>query len=131
MAQGDLAKRGIDFQGLSLNLPNMMKQKDDAVKALTSGIAQLFKKNKVCCYFYESQFLSCVLFQVIAVEGHGSITGQNEVTVAKADGSTETLSAKNILIATGSVPIPFPGLEVGEANRDQKFPFMPPFLLAV
>ncbi len=47
MAQTDFAKRGIDVSGVSLNLGNMMKQKDDSVKALTTGIAQLFKKNKV------------------------------------------------------------------------------------
>ena len=47
MAQADFANRGIDCAGVTLNLPNMMKQKEDAVKALTSGIAQLFKKNKV------------------------------------------------------------------------------------
>ncbi len=47
MAQTDFANRGIDVGGVTLNLPNMMKQKTDSVKALTSGIAQLFKKNKV------------------------------------------------------------------------------------
>ena len=47
MACADFAKRGIDVEGVALNLPNMMKQKSDSVKALTSGIAQLFKKNKV------------------------------------------------------------------------------------
>ena len=50
MAQADFAKRGIDCSGVSLNLPNMMKQKEDAVKQLTSGIAQLFKKNKVTLF---------------------------------------------------------------------------------
>lgn len=94
------------------------------------GLHNSSRKTRCVVIFTRVSFLD-VFFQVIAVEGHGSITGQNEVTVAKADGSTETLSAKNILIATGSVPIPFPGLEVGEANRDQKFPFMLPFLLAV
>ena len=33
--------------GLSLNLPNMLKQKEEAVKGLTSGVAYLFKNNKV------------------------------------------------------------------------------------
>lgn len=47
MAQADFTQRGIDCEGVSLNLPNMMKQKTDSVQALTSGIAQLFKKNKV------------------------------------------------------------------------------------
>ncbi len=47
MAQSDFANRGIDCGGVTLNLPNMMKQKTDAVKGLTSGIATLFKNNKV------------------------------------------------------------------------------------
>ena len=54
-----------------------------------------------------------MLLQVTHVEGVGTITGNNEVTVAGSDGSSKLISAKNILIATGSVPIPFPGLEVG------------------
>ena len=48
MAKDDFAKRGIDVGSLSLNLANMMKQKEDAVKQLTSGIGILFNKNKVC-----------------------------------------------------------------------------------
>lgn len=35
------------------------------------------------------------------------------MTVAGSDGNTKVISAQNIMIATGSVPIPFPGLEVG------------------
>ena len=51
MAQVDFAKRGIDIGSLSLNLPNMMKQKEEEVKQLTSGIGMLFNKNKVAfCY---------------------------------------------------------------------------------
>ena len=46
-AKEDFVKRGIDCGGVSLNLPNMMKQKEDAVTALTTGIGMLFKKNKV------------------------------------------------------------------------------------
>ena len=47
MAQSDFANRGIDVGGVSLNLPAMMKQKEGAVTALTSGIGHLFKKNQV------------------------------------------------------------------------------------
>lgn len=43
------------------------------------------------------------------LEGHGTITGPNEVTVAKNDGTQEILKTKNILIATGSDVTPFPG----------------------
>lgn len=54
------------------------------------------------------------LSQVSRFEGHGKITSPNEVTVLKADGSTETIKTKNILIATGSEVTPFPGIEIDE-----------------
>jgi len=96
-AHNDLANRGIEFEGLKLNLEKMMEQKSAAVKGLTGGIAHLFKQNKVTHH-----------------QGHGKITGANEVTVIKEDGSTEVLSTKNILIATGSEVTPFPGIEIDE-----------------
>jgi dihydrolipoamide dehydrogenase len=73
----------------------MMGAKTSSVKALTGGIAHLFKQNKVTHF-----------------AGHGKITGKNEVTVTKEDGSTEKLSAKNIIIATGSEVTPFAGIPV-------------------
>lgn len=73
-----------------------MTQKTKAVTALTGGIAQLFKKNKVTM-----------------IKGHGKITGVNQVTAIKEDGSSEIVNTKNILIATGSEVTPFPGIEVG------------------
>ncbi|XP_049939441.1 dihydrolipoyl dehydrogenase, mitochondrial-like [Schistocerca serialis cubense] len=94
---GDLAKRGVEVSDLKLNLKAMMEAKTTAVKALTGGIAHLFKQNKV-------QLLN----------GHGKITGPNEVTVIKADNSTETVKTKNIIIATGSEVTPFPGIDIDE-----------------
>ena len=73
---------GIKIDGLSVDLKGMLKQKDDAVSGLTSGIEYLFKKNKITPYL-----------------GRGSIAGPNKVSVEKEDGSTETLEAKNIIIA--------------------------------
>ncbi|KAM4676730.1 dihydrolipoyl dehydrogenase, mitochondrial [Discoglossus pictus] len=93
----DFANRGIEVTGLRLNLEKMMEQKSGAVKSLTTGIAHLFKQNKVA-----------------HVEGFGKITGKNQVTATKADGSTEVINTKNILIATGSEVTPFPGIEIDE-----------------
>ncbi|XP_059171813.1 dihydrolipoyl dehydrogenase, mitochondrial-like [Physella acuta] len=93
----DLTNRGIEFTGLKLNLDKMMEQKRNAVKALTGGIAHLFKKNSVT-----------------HLQGYGRITGPNEVTVTKSDGSQEKVSTKNILVAVGSEVTPFPGIEVDE-----------------
>ncbi|KAK3100382.1 hypothetical protein FSP39_019069 [Pinctada imbricata] len=93
----DLKKRGIEFDGVRLNLDQMMSVKSKAVKALTGGIAHLFKQNKVT-----------------HVQGFGKITGPNEVTAIKSDGTQEKIPTKNILIATGSEVTPFPGIEIDE-----------------
>lgn len=75
-----------------------MEQKTNVVKALTGGIAGLFKKNKVEW-----------------VKGHGKITGKNQVAALNSSGSVETtINTKNILIATGSEVTPFPGIEIDE-----------------
>ena len=59
--------------------------------------------------------------QVTLIKGHGKITGTNEVTALKQDGSSEVVKTKNIVIATGSEVTPFPGIEV---NRICYFKFM-------
>lgn len=46
------------------------------------------------------------------MNGHGKITGPNEVTALKSDGSSDIIKTKNILIATGSEVTPFPGIPV-------------------
>ncbi|XP_052062343.1 dihydrolipoyl dehydrogenase, mitochondrial-like [Mytilus californianus] len=98
MAAGkDLKTRGIEFESVKLNLDQMMSQKTKAVKALTGGIAHLFKQNKVT-----------------HVQGFGKISGPNEVTVVKSDGTEEKISTKNIMIATGSEVTPFPGIKIDE-----------------
>ncbi|KAF5912269.1 hypothetical protein HPG69_013436 [Diceros bicornis minor] len=98
LAQGkDFASRGIEMSEVRLNLEKMMEQKSTAVKALTGGIAHLFKQNKV-----------------VHVNGYGKITGKNQVTTTKADGSTQVIDTKNILIATGSEVTPFPGITIDE-----------------
>ncbi|KAI4500540.1 hypothetical protein M0802_004502 [Mischocyttarus mexicanus] len=95
---GDLASRGVIVQNVQLNLEKLMEQKRNVVSALTSGIAGLFKKNKI-------EWL----------KGHGKITGNNQVTVLKPDGSVgSTVNTKNIIIATGSEVTPFPGIEIDE-----------------
>ena len=97
-AKHEFADMGIKVGKLELDLPQMMAQKDDAVDGLTKGVAFLFKKNKVD-----------------HIPGKGRIAGPGKVEVLGADGSvTQTLSAKNIVIATGSEPSTLPGIEVDE-----------------
>jgi dihydrolipoamide dehydrogenase len=78
-----------------------MKNKDKAVKGLTSGIEFLFKKNKVDY-----------------VKGWGAFASKNEIEVKLADGKSETIKAKNIIIATGSEPSKLPGNSI---PIDEKF----------
>merc|ERR1712042_326354 len=90
--------RGIEVGQLSLNLEKMMGEKKKAVGALTGGIKMLFKGNKVT-----------------HLEGHGKITGPNQVSVVGPNGDvTEVVNTKNIMIATGSEVTPFPGIEMDE-----------------
>ncbi|KAJ3187345.1 dihydrolipoamide dehydrogenase precursor [Gaertneriomyces sp. JEL0708] len=91
----DFANRGIEVEGVKLNLEKMLGQKDKSVKGLTGGIEMLFRKNKTDY-----------------VKGWGKIVGPNEVQV---DGG-KTLKTKNIIIATGSEVSPFPGIEIDEES---------------
>lgn len=85
---------GIDVSEVKLNLPQMMKRKADVVSTLTGGIAGLMKKNKITHY-----------------EGVGKMQGDQKVTIEKADGQSETISGKHIVIATGSKPVELPFLK--------------------
>ena len=96
-AKNDFAGMGIKTGKLDLDLKAMMAQKDDAVKGLTEGVAFLMKKNKVTHF-----------------HGKGTITGPGAVEVAGADGKTQKLATKNIVIATGSEPSNLPGIEIDE-----------------
>lgn len=96
-AKHSFASMGILVDNVQLDLPTMMKTKESRVTGLTSGIEGLFKKNKVA---YS--------------KGKGTIVGPNEVQVALADGTTQNIKTKNIIIATGSdVAVP-PSLKVDE-----------------
>ena len=85
------AEHGVVVGDLKLDLAAMLKRKDKTVAQLTGGVAFLMKKNKVTTYF-----------------GHGVIEKAGFVNVKKSDGALESLEAKNIIIATGSVPMGLP-----------------------
>ncbi|MDZ4332212.1 MAG: dihydrolipoyl dehydrogenase [Pseudomonas sp.] len=91
---GELNNLGIEVTP-TLNLAQMMKQKDESVAALTKGIEFLFRKNKVEW-----------------IKGWGRLNGPGKVTVTLADGSVSELQAKDIVIATGSEPTPLPGVTI-------------------
>lgn len=96
-AQHDLAAHGVKVSNVGLDLPTMMSRKDKIVKTNTEGIAFLFKKNKITPF-----------------AGFGKIVAPGKVEVKAADGNTQVLTCKNIMIATGSVPVELPFLKFDE-----------------
>ena len=92
-----LAAHGVKVGPASLDLGVMLARKDKVVGDLTKGIAFLLKKNKVD-----------------HLVGGGEITGVGEVTVTPAKGAKQSITAANILIATGSDVMPLPGVEIDE-----------------
>ena len=98
-AKHSMAALGVKAEGVSLDLDTMMAHKAKTVGDLTKGIEFLFKKNKVD-------------YKI----GTGKITGTATVEVTANDGAVETLSTKNILIATGSDVINLPGIEIDETR---------------
>lgn len=89
-------EHGIDLKSApKVNLTQMIKRKQDVVDQTVGGIQFLMKKNKIDVY-----------------HGHGSFVDKNTVQIAKEDGTVETISAKNIIIATGSKPASLPFISI-------------------
>src|SRR5437762_846800 len=91
------AEHGVQIGDVKLDLATMMKRKDAVVGQNTKGIEYLFRKNKITW-----------------ARGKGTLKKGNVVDVALADGTTESYKAKNVIIATGSVPIELPFLKFDE-----------------
>jgi len=87
----NLPVHGISVENAKVDLATFIGRKDKIVKQFTGGVAMLFKANKVTPFF-----------------GTGKLLKGNNVEVTGADGSKQTLSAPNVVIATGSVPIELP-----------------------
>lgn len=118
-AKNSLSKFGIVTGEVSLDLPAMLRHKDQTVATLTRGIAGLFKKNKVSHY-----------------QGRGSITAPGQVVVTTNAGEQTTLSTKHILIATGSSVAPLPGVEldgdrIGTSTEALNYPEVPEHLVVI
>ena len=87
-AKEEFSIHGIKIGDLKLDLAAMQKRRGSIVKAMTSGIAALFKANGV-----------------VGVQGHGRLLAGNKVLVTGADGTEKTLEAKHVVLASGSVPV--------------------------
>lgn len=86
------AEHGVNISGVSLDLAQMLKRKDEVVGANTRGIEYLFRKNKVTW-----------------AKGRGVLKAGNVVVVDAVE-----YQAKNVIIATGSVPVELPFLKFDE-----------------
>ena len=95
----EFPKHGISVSRPKINVPTMIERKDEIVKKLTSGIAFLFKKNKVTSIYGHASFKS---------KKEGII--EIEVTPKDKKEKSETLKAKQVIIATGSKPRALPGV---------------------
>jgi len=103
-ARAHAADHGVKLEGISLDLAQMLKRKDDVVSQNTKGIEFLFRKNKITW-----------------AKGFGTLRAGNVVDLSAAAGAGGPPSSniasykeKNVIIATGSVPVELPLLKFDE-----------------
>ena len=92
-ATSHLKIHGIEVGSVDLDIPAMMKRKNDIVAKLTGGIGGLFAANKVT-----------------PIAGRGKVLADGKVEITNIEGKKEIIESKNIIIASGSSPI-----EIGSA----------------
>jgi len=90
-AKKEAEKHGIVIGSVDVDLNKMLQRKDKVVRTMNSGVRSLMKTNKVTTF-----------------EGLGTITAPGKVSVKSSDGKAQEIETKNIIIATGSVPIELP-----------------------
>ena len=89
-------ENGIEITGeVKVNLEKMIARKQAVVDQTVGGINYLMDKNKITVF-----------------TGVGSFVDPTHVTIAKADGTSETIEGKNIIIATGSKPSNLPFIKI-------------------
>jgi dihydrolipoamide dehydrogenase len=98
-AKEEFAHHGIGVGELKLDLAQMQKRRASVVKAMTGGIAALFKAAGV-----------------VGIQGHGKLLPGNRVQVTLPDGSEKVLQAKHVVLASGSVPV-----RLGATPHDGKY----------
>jgi dihydrolipoamide dehydrogenase len=96
-AAHSFAKMGISVSAPKLDLPSMMKFKQQGIDGNVKGVEFLMKKNKID-----------------VISGKGKILGTGKVEVTGSDGKMQTVETKNIVIATGSDIARLKGIEIDE-----------------
>jgi dihydrolipoamide dehydrogenase len=110
---------GIQVGQSTMDLDTLMARKARVVKELTDGVAQLMKKNKVT-----------------VLRGMGSLLARDRVQVSDEAGTAQALSARAIILATGSASIqlpflPFDGEAVVDSTGALSFPKVPEHLMVI
>jgi dihydrolipoamide dehydrogenase len=90
-AKKEAEKHGIMIDEVHVDLPKMQQRKDKVVKTMNSGVRALMKTNKVATF-----------------EGLGAISAPGKVSIKSSSGEVQEIETKNIVIATGSVPVELP-----------------------
>ena len=93
-AKHTFGEHGIELKDLKANLKQMIQRKNDVVSQTCAGVKFLMDKNKIDVHI-----------------GLGSFIDKNNVKVTAEDGKETKIQGKNIIIATGSKPNYFPGME--------------------
>jgi len=91
------AAHGIRIDNVSIDVAAMLARKNKIVDTLTAGVASLFKKNKVTLFPGLGRFVS---------------GGDRYRIEVRSGEQTETLEAAHVIVATGSVPRPLPGVAI-------------------
>jgi dihydrolipoamide dehydrogenase len=109
---------GIDCSGVELDLGRMLRRKDSVVKALTDGVAHLFKKNRVTRY-----------------QGRARFEAPGRLVVEGADGATR-IEARHVVVATGSTAaqlrgVDFDGDRIGTSTEALSYPEVPRRLVVI
>jgi dihydrolipoamide dehydrogenase len=99
-AQHEFAAHGIKAAGVTVDVAQMQKRKAGIVKTMTQGILALFKAAGVT-----------------ALQGHGKLLPGRKVEFTAADGTRRELTAKSVILASGSTPMelksaPFDGKRI-------------------
>lgn len=93
-ATHNFSEHGIEVTGLKANIQQMIQRKNDVVSQTCAGVKFLMDKNKIDVH-----------------TGVGSFVDKNTVKITDSEGKETQITGKNIIIATGSKPNYFPGME--------------------
>jgi len=115
----ELGAHGINVSGVTFDVAQMQKRKTGIVKASTTGIAMLLKSAGVT-----------------PLQGHGKLLANRKVEFTAHDGKKQELSARHIVLASGSIPtelksMPFDGKNIVDSWGALDFESVPKKLVVV